>query len=101
MPDDGDTPDSAALAGEYADVLAGPPPGLPPDRGPAFKFEPRIDTGEHPMPRSRPTKRWSQGELDECRKQVAFLLDQGWIVPSSASHAAHVVFARKADGTWR
>ena len=46
-------------------------------------------------------KRWSQGELDECRKQVAFLLDQGRIVPSSASHAASVVFARMADGTWR
>ena len=55
----------------------------------------------NPMPRSRPMKRWSQGELDECRKQVAFLLDQGWIVPSCASHAASVVFARKPDGTWR
>jgi hypothetical protein len=55
------------------------------------------------MPRSRPMKRWSQGELDECCKQVAFLpvLDQGWIIPSSASHAASVVFARKPDGTWR
>ena len=53
------------------------------------------------MPRSRPMKRWSQGELDECRKQIAFLLDQGWIVPSSAPHAVSVVFARKADGTWR
>ena len=98
-PDAGDPPDFAALAGEYADVLAGPPPGLPPDRGPAFEL--RIETGSHPMPRSRPMKRWSQGELDECRKQVAFLLDQGWIVPSCASHAASVVFARKADGTWR
>ena len=85
-PDDSDPPDFAALAGEYADVLAGPPPGLPPDRGPAFEL--RIETGSHPMPRSRPMKRWSQGELDECRKQVSFLLDQGWIVPSSASHAA-------------
>jgi hypothetical protein len=46
-------------------------------------------------------KRWSQGELDECRKQVAFLIDQGWIVPSSASHAVSVVFVRKPDGTWR
>jgi hypothetical protein len=46
-------------------------------------------------------KRWSQGELDECRKQVAFLLDQGWIVPSRTSHAASVVFARKPDGSWR
>ena len=56
-PDDGDPPDFAALAGEYADVLAGPPPGLPPDRGPAFEL--RIDTGEHPVPRSRQMKRWS------------------------------------------
>jgi hypothetical protein len=32
-------------------------------------------------------KRWSQGELDECHKQVAALIDQGWIVSSSASHA--------------
>ena len=97
--DAGDPPDFAALAREYADVLADPPPGLPPDRGPAFEL--RIETGTHPMPRSRPMKRWSQGELDECRKQVAFLLDQGWIVPLCASHAASVVFARKADGTWR
>ena len=85
-------------------MLADPPPGLPPDRGPAFQlriFQLRIETGTHLMPRSRPMKRWSQGELDECRKQVAFLLDQGWIVPSCASHAASVVFARKADGTWR
>ena len=29
-PDAGDPPHFATLAGEYADVLAGPPPGLPP-----------------------------------------------------------------------
>ena len=70
-PDDGNPPDFAALAAEYGDirVLAGPPPGLPPDRGPAFEL--RIETGSHPMPRFLPMKRWSQGELDECRKQVA------------------------------
>jgi hypothetical protein len=39
--------------------------------------------------------------VDECSKQVAFLLDEGWIVPSSASHAASVVFSPKQDGTWR
>ncbi len=32
---------------------------------------------------------------------MAFQLVQGWIVPSRASHAASVVFARKPDGTWR
>ena len=42
-----------------------------------------------------------QGELDECSKQVAFLLDQGWIIPSIASHAASVVIVLKEDGTWR
>ncbi len=78
--EDGDPLDAAALIAEYVDVLAGPPPGLPPDRGPEFEL--RIDTGSHPMPRSRQMKRWSQGELDECRKEVACLLDQGWIVPS-------------------
>jgi hypothetical protein len=94
-----DPPDFAVLAHDYADVLAGPPPGLPPDRCPAFEL--LIKTGSHPMPLSLPMKHWSQGELDECSKQVAFLLDQGWIVPSSASHATSVVFARKPDGTWR
>jgi hypothetical protein len=94
-----DPPEFVALAAEYADVLAGPPPGLPPDRGPEFEL--RIDTGDHPMPRSRPMKRLSQGELDECRQQIALLLDHGWIVPSRASHAASIVFARKADGSWR
>ncbi len=46
--DGGDPPDFAALAAEYGEILAGPPPGLPPDRGPAFEL--RIDTGSHPMP---------------------------------------------------
>ena len=46
-------------------------------------------------------KRWWRGELDECRKQVAFLLDQRWIVPSCASHTALVVFVREPDGTRR
>jgi hypothetical protein len=36
-------------------------------------------------------KLWSQGELNECSKQVAFLQKYGWIVSSRASHAASVV----------
>jgi hypothetical protein len=46
-------------------------------------------------------KRLSQGELEECRQQITQLLNNRWIVPSRASHAASIVFARKADGTWR
>ena len=56
------------------------------------------------MPRTRPLKRLSEGELAELRRQLHEpLLDRGWIRPSTAGHwhAASVVFARKADGSWR
>ena len=50
--------------------VAGSPPELSADCDQAFEL--RIDTGANPSTGSRPTQRWSQGELDECRKQVAF-----------------------------
>jgi hypothetical protein len=86
-----DAPAFAALKAEYAHVLDGPPPGL----------ELVIETGDTPMPRSRPVKRLSEGELAELRTQLVDLLDRGWIRHSTAGHAAAVVFARKPDGTWR
>ena len=46
--EDGDPADAAALVAKYGDVLACPPPGLPPDRGPGFEL--RIHTETHPMP---------------------------------------------------
>ena len=92
-----DHPAFAALKAEYADVLGGPPPGLPPDRG----IELVLDTGDRPMPRTRPVKRLSEGELAELRRQLLDLLDRGWIQPSTAGHAASVLFARKAHGSWR
>ena len=95
--DGNDDPAFAALKAEYADVLGGAPPGLPPDRG----MELVIETGDAPMPRSRPVKRLSEGELAELRAQLVDLLDRGWIQHSTAGHAASVVFARKPDGTWR
>jgi hypothetical protein len=50
-----DHPAFAALNDEFADVLGGPPPGLPPDRG----IELVLETGTRPMPRTRPIKRLS------------------------------------------
>ena len=63
----------AALKAEYADVLGGAPPGLPPDRD----MELVIETGEAPMPRSSPVKRLSEGELAELRTQLVDRLDRG------------------------
>jgi hypothetical protein len=63
-----------------------PLPGHPLDRGPAFEVT--IKTDSHPLPLSLPIKHWSQGELDECHMQVAFLIDQGWIVPLSCPNGS-------------
>jgi hypothetical protein len=70
---------------------------MPPDRG----MELELETGGAPMPRSRPVKRLSDGELAELRTQLIDLLDRGWIQHSTTGHAAAVVFARKPDGSWR
>ena len=92
-----DDPAFAPLIAKYQETLGGPPKGLPPDRG----IELVLETGDAPMPRSRPLKRLSAGELEELRAQVNQLLDYGWIRHSTAGHAAAVVFARKPDNTWR
>ena len=92
-----DDPAFAALKVKYADVLGGAPPGMPQDRG----IELELETGDAPMPRSRPVKRLSNGELAQLRAQLIDLLDRGWIQHSTAGHAASVVFARKPDGSWR
>ena len=95
--EEADPPEFEDLKRDFAATLAGPPPGLPPDRGPEFELH--INTSYTPMARSRPMERFSEGEMEVCSKQVAWLLDNSWILPSRASHAASVVFARKADGS--
>jgi hypothetical protein len=69
------------------------PRALPPDRG----MELELETGDAPMPRSRPVKRHSEGGLAELRTQPVDLLDRGWIQHSTAgscgvrAHAERVV----------
>jgi hypothetical protein len=82
----------AALKAEYADV-----PGMPPGRG----MELELESGNAPMPRSRPVKRLSDGELAEICAQLINMFDRGWIQHSTAGLEAAVVFARKPDGSWR
>jgi hypothetical protein len=91
-----DDPAFTALKIQYADVLGGAPAGMPPDRC----MELELETGGAPMPRSRPGKCLSDGELTELRVQLIDLLHSGWIQHSTAGHAASVVFAWKPDGSW-
>ena len=58
-------------------------------------MELELEPSDAPMPRSRPVKRLSDGELAELRAHLIDLLDRGWIQHSTAGHAAAVVFARK------
>ncbi len=50
-----------------------PPTGLPPDRG----IELVLESGDLPMPRTRPIKCLSEGELTELRRQLLDLLNRG------------------------
>jgi hypothetical protein len=90
-----DDPAFDGLKHKFMDVLEGPLPGMPLDR----RMELVLETGDHPMPHSRPIKRLSEGELMELRKQLIDPLDCWWIQPSTAGHAAVVVFTRKPDGS--
>ena len=62
----------AALKPQYADVLGRALPGMPPGRG----TELALETGGGRMPRSRPVKRLSDGELAELRAQLVGLPDR-------------------------
>ena len=80
---DGELRLEGKLIARYQETLGGPPKGLWPDRG----IELVLESGDAPMPRSRPLKRLSAGELEELRAQVSQLLDYGWIRHSMADHA--------------
>ena len=58
-----DDPAFEPLIARYQETLGGPPKGPPPDRG----IELVLETGDAPMPRSRPLKRLPAGELEELR----------------------------------
>ena len=60
-----DQPAFPALKGEFADVLAGPSPGLPPDAGSRHV---QASSRQAPGPRTRSIKRLSAGELAKIRR---------------------------------
>jgi hypothetical protein len=83
---------------EFADVLKGMPPGfMPPER----PFDHTIPLEEGHTPSYSSTYRMSPGELDEVKRQLADLLERGFIQPSSSPYGSPILFVRKKDGSLR
>jgi hypothetical protein len=85
------------LLEEFHDVFGKPPKGLPPDRGDAHV----IPLEPESKPVWRPMYRLSPLEHLEVKKQVAELLDLGWIEPSTSPYGSPVLFVSKKDGGLR
>ena len=62
-------------------------------------MELELETGDAPMPRSRPEKRLSDDEFADLRAQLIDLLDRSWIQHSMTGHTAAVVLAHKPGGS--
>jgi len=73
------------------------PTGLPPSRA----ADHRIELIPASTPPSRSPYRLSQPELEELRRQLIKLLEQGWIRPSVSPFGAPILFVRKKNGDLR
>lgn len=86
-----------SLVEEFAPTFE-PPHGLPPNRAVDHKIE--IIPGTNSIP-SRRSYRLSQPELEELRRQLEKLLEEGWIRPSVSPYGAPVLFSKKKNGGLR
>jgi hypothetical protein len=89
---------TTSLVKEFSDVFPDDlPKGLPPKRAVDHKIE--LEPGQ--VPPNRPTYRMSQPEMDELKKQLAELMEKGFITESKSPYGAPVLFVKKKDGTLR
>ena len=86
------------LLSEYQDLFPDElPDALPPERS----VDHEIDVECGAKPPSRPAYRLPKPELDELQKQIAELLEKGFLKPSKSPYGAPVFFVKKADGSLR
>jgi hypothetical protein len=81
----------------YKDIFAPLPVGLPPER-PVGHVIP-LEAGAQP-PQKR-MYRLSPREKEEVEKQISYLLEQGWIEPSTSPFGSPILFVQKKDGGLR
>lgn len=91
-------PEVDKLLQEYDDIFPEKlPAGLPPTRNVDHKIE--VEPGQEPP--CRTPYRLSQTEMDELKKQLDQLLEDGQIRPSVSPYGAPILFVRKKDGSLR
>ena len=83
---------------DYRDIF---PSKLPYGSPPKRQLDHEIDTVPGEAPPHKSPYRLSSTEMEEQRRQVELLLEQGWIRPSSSPYSAPVLFVPKKDGKWR
>jgi hypothetical protein len=91
-------PEEQAIIKEFADVF---PESLPNQLPPPRKIDHAIELVPGTEPPSRPTYRLSFVEMNELKKQLADLLNKGFIRPSISPFGSPVLFVHKKEGTLR
>ena len=91
------SPKWQALIDKHKSLFEPIPKGLPPDRGVGHV----IPLMEGAQPPRKHMYRLSPREKEEVEKQIAFLLEQGWIEPRKSPFGAPILFAEKKDGGLR
>jgi hypothetical protein len=82
---------------KFLDVFPEELTELPPDRDVEFVIEQMPGAG----PVAKSLYRMSSEELDELKKQLKKLLEQGFVRPSASPWGSPVLFLEKKDGTKR
>ncbi|GJP47149.1 hypothetical protein CLOM_g6376 [Closterium sp. NIES-68] len=91
-------PELATLIRRYPDIFPDDlPAGLPPERPQDHKID--MEPGAQPTVRTQ--WRLTQPELTELRSQLDYLLEKGFIRPSTSQFAAPILFTPKKDGGLR
>jgi hypothetical protein len=85
------------VVNEFPDVFPEELPGMPPDRDIEFVIE--LKSGTAPI--YKIPFRMTTPELDELKKHIKELLEEGFICASSSPWGAPVFFVLKKDGTQR
>src|SRR5262249_11052549 len=89
--------DSIPVVREFSDVFPDELPGLPPKREIDFEIELMANT----EPISKAPYRMAPVKLQELKKQLQELMDQGFVRPSVSPWGALVLFVKKKDGSVR